>query len=146
MREVASIDELKTLVGQPIAVCEWMDVTQERIDAFAAATDDYQWIHVDRSREGQRIAHGFLTLSLLPVMLSKSVRLLEPLTMTLNYGLNRLRFTNAVPAGARVRNVSTPLRVDDDARGWKVTWSHLIEIEGAEKPAVVAEQIVLYVR
>lgn len=146
MREVASIAELRGLIGQPIAVCEWMEVTQERIDAFAAATDDYQWIHVDRSREGPRIAHGFLTLSLLPAMMSKSVRLLEPLTMTLNYGLNRLRFTSAVPAGARVRNVSTPVGVEDDARGWKATWSHVVEIEGAEKPALVAEQIVLYVR
>jgi acyl dehydratase len=146
MRDIASIGELRALIGGPPLTGEWMTVTQERIDAFAAATGDFQWIHVDRSRPGVRIAHGFLTLSLLPAMLATTLRLHEPLEMTLNYGLNRLRFTSAVAAGSRVRNASTPLAIEDDPRGWKATWRHVVEIEGSEKPALVAEQLVLYVR
>jgi acyl dehydratase len=146
---IATFDDLAELrgrIGQEVAVSEWLEVTQERIDRFAEATEDRQWIHVDRERAagsplGGTIAHGFLTLALIPHFFATALRL-PPARMTLNYGLERVRFTSPVPSGGRVRARFALLDVRDAAGGatdlcWKVT----IEVEGWPKPACVAETI-----
>jgi|SRR5688572_16370925 acyl dehydratase len=151
MREIASIEELRGWVGREVAVGDWIEMTQERIDAFADATGDHQWIHVDRERAkqespfGTTIAHGYLTLSLLPMMMHESVALRAPLKMTINYGLNKLRYPTAVKSGARVRNRTTLASLDDHAMGWQAVWRQVVEIEGEEKPALVADAVTLYV-
>jgi acyl dehydratase len=142
----ADLEELRGRIGQEVAVSEWLPVTQERIDRFAEATGDRQWIHVDRERAaasplGGTIAHGFLTLALIPHFFATAL-VLPPARMTLNYGLERVRFTSPVPSGRRVRARFALLDVRDAAGGaidlcWKVT----IEVEGSAKPACVAETI-----
>jgi len=144
--ELADLAELRGRIGQEVAVSDWLEVTQDRIDRFAEATDDRQWIHLDRERAarsplGGTVAHGFLTLSLIPHFFATALRL-PPARMTLNYGLDRVRFTSPVPSGKRVRARFELLDVRDAAAGatdlrWKVT----IEVEGAAKPACVAETI-----
>lgn len=152
MREFASIEELRGCVGQEVAVGEWMEVAQERIDRFAEATGDHQWIHVDRERAarespfGGTVAHGYLTLSLLPAMMQASIALTVPLRMTVNYGLNRLRYPAPVRAGARVRNRSALVSLEEHAMGWQAVWRQIVEIEGETKPALVADAVMLYVR
>ena len=141
----ATFAELKALVGREIAVSEWITVDQARIEAFADATLDRQWIHVDRERAargpfGTTIAHGFLTLSLLPAFFESAFEVAEE-RMGINYGLNRVRFTAPVPAGARVRARFTLARLDKLEGGVQVTWSTLIEREGGDKPVLVAEWI-----
>src|SRR5512136_2972048 len=126
-----SLRELESRAGQEIAVSPWFDVTQERIDRFADATEDWQWIHVDRERArqspfGGTIAHGFLTLSLLPRLAELSFAVSDR-RMGVNYGLNRVRFTAPVPAGSRVRARFALARV---------------EREGSDKPCLVAEWLV----
>ena len=141
-----SIRELKERVGQEVAVSPWLDVSQERIDTFAKAIEDFQWIHVDparakRSPFGGTIAHGFLTLSLLS-HLSEMTFSFSDRKMGVNYGLNRVRFTSPVKSGARVRARFTLLKYEPiDADGVQVTWNTTVEIEGAPKPALVAEWI-----
>lgn len=145
--EVADIDELRSLVGREIAVGEWVEITQERIDRFAEATEDLQWIHVDVERcrrespFGATIAHGYLTLSLVPRMMQQSFTLKQPLGMTINYGSNKVRFPSPVPSGSRLRSRMTPLEVSDAPGGWQVRWQVTVEIEGREKPACVAEVV-----
>ena len=135
-------------IGQEIIVSPWLDVTQARIDAFAEATDDRQWIHVDAARAATEspfkstIAHGFLTLSLVSVLLRTSVAFTGK--MALNYGLNRVRFVSAVPVGSRVRGRFAPATVESVAGGIQVTWNITVEREGQDKPACVAEWIVRY--
>lgn len=152
MPEIASIEELRGLAGREVAVGEWMEVTQERIDAFANATGDHQWIHVDRERAarespfGTTIAHGYLTLSLLPMMMHESVALRAPLKMTINYGLNKLRYPTPVKSGSRVRNRTALVSVEAHVMGWQAVWRQVVEIEGEEKPALVADAVMLYVR
>ncbi|MCC7236810.1 MAG: MaoC family dehydratase [Bryobacterales bacterium] len=152
MREFASMEELRACLGQEVAVGEWMEVTQERIDRFAEATGDHQWIHVNRERAarespfGGTVAHGYLTLSLLPAMMQASIAVREPLRMTVNYGLNRLRYPAPVRAGARVRNRTALVSLDEHAMGWQAVWRQVVEIEGEEKPALVADAVMLYVR
>lgn len=141
----ATLDELRARVGEEVAVSEWVDVTQERIDGFADATGDRQWIHVDVERAaaspfGGTIAHGFLTLSLVPHLFATAVRL-PPARMTVNYGLERVRFTSPVPAGKRVRARFALLEVRDAAGATDLRWSVTVEVEGASKPACVAETI-----
>jgi acyl dehydratase len=136
-------------IGQEIAVSPWLDVTQARIDAFAEATEDRQWIHVDPVKAATEspfkstIAHGFLTLSLVSVLLRTAMTLAPK--MALNYGVNRVRFVSAVPVGSRLRGRFTPKVIENvEGGGVQVTWNITVEREGQEKPAAVVEWIVRY--
>ena len=135
-------------IGEEIAVGDWIEVTQARIDMFAKATDDRQWIHVDPAKAATdspfktTIAHGFLTLSLVTVSAQTAMNV--TVKMAVNYGLNRVRFITAVPAGARVRARFSPTAVDAVAGGVQVTWKVAIERDGHERPCCVAEWIVRY--
>ena len=140
---------LADLVGTELGPTSWLEVTQERIDAFAAATDDPQWIHVDRDRAaegpfGTTIAHGFLTLSLcLPLL--HEVLPERGGGMALNYGLNRVRFPAPVPAGSRIRGRFRLLSLEDTPHGERATIEATVECEGVDKPVCVAELISLTV-
>ena len=146
MREIASLDELKALVGQEVAVSDWVQISQERVNQFAEATGDYQWIHLDVERckrespYGGPIAHGYLTLSLLPMLMQNSVRMTD-VRMGVNYGLNKVRFPAPVPVGSKVRSRTTVLSVEDIEGGAQVTWLVTVEREGGDKPVCVAESI-----
>jgi acyl dehydratase len=140
-----SIRDLEGRVGQEVAVSPWLEMTQERIDTFAKAIEDFQWIHVDPARAakspfGGTIAHGFLTLSLLS-RLSEMTFSFSDRKMGINYGLNRVRFTSPVPSGTRVRARFTLGKYEKLDGGVQVTWNTLVEIEGSDKPALVAEWI-----
>ena len=141
-----TIRSLEQRVGQEVGVSPWIEITQERIDTFAKAIDDFQWIHVDRERAkaspfGGTIAHGFLTLSLLS-HLSEATFSFSDRRMGINYGLNRVRFTSPVPARSRVRARFTVAKFEKlEGNGVQVTWNVIVEIEGAQKPALVAEWI-----
>ncbi|MEA3195012.1 MAG: hypothetical protein QOD26_3345 [Betaproteobacteria bacterium] len=141
-----TIRSLESRVGQEVAVSPWIEISQERIDIFAKAVEDFQWIHVDRERAksspfGGTIAHGFLTLSLLS-HLSEMTFSFSDRRMGVNYGLNRVRFTSPVPSGARVRARFTLAKFEKiEGDGVQVTWSTTVEIEGKDKPALVAEWI-----
>ncbi|MGE5621961.1 MAG: MaoC family dehydratase [Bacillota bacterium] len=146
MREISSVEELKSLIGQEVAVTDWVEITQERVNMFADATGDHQWIHIDveRSRRespyGGTIAHGFLTLSLLPMLMTSAVSV--PMAkMGVNYGLNKVRFPAPVPAGSKVRARMALQEVEDIEGGAQITWKVTIEREGGDKPACVAESI-----
>ena len=149
-RIIASIEELKALTGQEVAASEWVEVTQSRINDFADATDDHQWIHIDVERAKTdtpfhtTIAHGFLTLSLLPHLAAQAFKVQGDFKMGINYGLNRLRFVSPVPAGSRVRARFTLQSVEDVTGGIQLTWSVTCETEGGQKPALVAEWLVRY--
>ena len=138
------IRDLEGRVGEEVGVSPWIEVTQERIDGFAKAIEDFQWIHVDRSRAksspfGGTIAHGFLTLSLLS-HLSEITFSYAGRRMGVNYGLNRVRFTAPVPAGARVRARFTLGKYEKlDGNGVQLTWNTVVELEASAKPALVAE-------
>ena len=146
MRSFETIAELQALVGQEVGVSDWITVTQERIQLFADATHDHQWIHLDAERAkagpfGTTIAHGFLTLSLLS-HLSEMTFSFSDRRMGVNYGLNRVRFTSPVPSGARVRARFTLAKFEKiEGDGVQVTWGTTVEIEGKDKPALVAEWI-----
>jgi acyl dehydratase len=146
MREIASLAELKALVGQEVAVSDWVVISQERVNQFAEATGDYQWIHLDVERckrespFGGPIAHGYLTLSLLPMLMQNSVRMTD-VRMGVNYGLNKVRFPAPVPVGSKVRSRTTVLSVEDIEGGAQVTWLVTVEREGSDKPVCVAESI-----
>ena len=146
---VVQLAELGGLVGREIATSDWMVVSQDRINAFADTTDDHQWIHVDAERAraetpfGTTIAHGFLTLSLTSALLRNAVRIDGP-RMTLNYGLNRVRFVSPVPSGSRIRARIAVGKVDDLEDSTQVIWNITIEREGSDKPCVVAEWIGRY--
>ena len=143
------LSQLGGLVGREVATTDWLMITQDRIDAFADATGDRQWIHVDSERAraetpfGATIAHGFLTLSLLSALLRDAVTVNGP-RMTLNYGLNRVRFVSPVPSGSRIRARVALAAIDDKGDSIQATWGVTIEREGGDKPAVVAEWIVRY--
>ncbi|WP_377704693.1 MaoC family dehydratase [Pseudoduganella sp. UC29_71] len=144
MRDIATLEEMKTLVGQEVAVSDWFDITQERVNRFADATSDHQWIHVDVERAkrespfGGTIAHGFLTLSLVPAMLESALRMAD-MKMGLNYGLNKVRFPGPVPVGSRLRARMTIQSIADIEGGAQVEWGVVIEREGQDKPVCVAE-------
>ncbi|MGD9987897.1 MaoC family dehydratase [Pseudonocardia sp.] len=143
MRVFNGVDELRGAVGETIGESGWFTVDQSRIDGFADATDDHQWIHVDADKAatgpfGTTIAHGFLTLSLLPVLIN-DVYSVEGTNMGINYGLNRVRFTSPVPVGSKVRGVVELADVSDVTGGVQITTKVTVEIEGAERPALVAE-------
>ena len=137
--------DLKLHVGQEVAVSDWVIVTQERIDQFAEATGDHQWIHVDVERAksspfGCTIAHGFLTLSLIPCFAEPSIKV-KSIKMGINYGLNKVRFINPVKVNSRVRGRFVLKAFEEIEGGAQVTMTVTIEIEGQEKPACVAESI-----
>ena len=140
----SSIRQLASRVGEEVGVSPWVEVSQERIDTFAKAIDDFQWIHVDPARAkdspfGGAIAHGFLTLSLLSHLSERTFSFADR-RMGVNYGLNRVRFTAPVPGGSRVRARFTLAKYEPlDGNGVQVTWNTVVEIEGAAKPALVAE-------
>jgi acyl dehydratase len=143
MRVFSGVDELRTAVGTRLGVSDWVTIDQTRIDTFADASGDHQWIHVDEERAeagpfGTTIAHGFLTLSLLPVLISQVYRI-ENTKMGINYGLNRVRFTSPVPVGSKVRGSIELIEVADVAGGVQITNRVTVEIEGSERPALVAE-------
>ena len=147
MQVITSIDDAQALVGRELGVSDWLAIDQQRINDFADVTGDHQWIHVDVERARTQspyktpIAHGFLTLSLVPALSKDNFRV-ENAKLAINYGLNKVRFLNAVPVDSRIR-VRSEL-ADATAKGDAVdlTVKHTIEIDGVEKPAAVAEMIV----
>ena len=146
MKTFQTLIELSALVGQEVAVSDWLSITQERIDQFAQATGDRQWIHVDEERArkgpfGSTIAHGLLTLSLIPAFFDSAMCVLET-RMGVNYGLNRVRFTAPVPVGSRLQARLTLLSSEPiEQNGFQMVWSVSVEREGAAKPVCVAESI-----
>jgi len=146
-RKIA-FDDLESLVGEHVGTSDWHQIDQDRVNMFAEATGDHQWIHLDVERAtklfGGTIAHGYLTLSLLP-MLGSEVMSVSGVTRGINYGTNKVRFTNMVPVGAKVRLSQKCTSVEPKAGGKQVIMESTIEIEGQERPACVAEAIsVLY--
>jgi acyl dehydratase len=146
MKTFQTLQELPALVGQEVAVSDWLTITQEQVNQFAQATGDHQWIHVDVDKAragpfGAPIAHGFLTLSLLPQFFESSLRVVES-RMGVNYGLNRVRFMAPVPVGSRLRARMKLLACDPiDGQGMQMSWEVTIEREGVAKPVCVAESI-----
>jgi len=152
MRIIKSLEELESLQGQEVAVSDWIEITQQQVNLFAEATGDHQWIHVDVERArrespfGAPIAHGFLTLSLLPKFMQNAIHM-EGVKMGVNYGLNRVRFTSPVPVGSRLRARVKLLKVErlepapDGLTGAQSTWEVTVEREGSERPVCVAESI-----
>jgi acyl dehydratase len=139
-----TVDELKLWVGKEVAASDWLQIDQDRIDRFADATGDHQWIHVDPGRAkaespyGSTIAHGYLTLSLIPHLMTEAIKL-QGGSMIINYGLNRVRFAAPVRAGDHIRGRFTLIALQEIAGGVEITWHALIEIEGQHKPACAAE-------
>ena len=147
--QMESIAALRDHVGREVAISDWLAVSQDRIDQFAEATEDRQWIHVDPERAAREspfketIAHGFLTLSLLSE-LGKRAMSVGGVRMGLNYGLNRVRFVSPVPAGSRIRGRFTLATVKEIDGGVEATWNVTVERDGGEKPCCVAEWLVRY--
>src|SRR6185312_144591 len=146
MRTIFSLDDLAGKVGQEIAVSDWMPIYRERIRLFADATGDHQWIHVDEDRckrespFGVPIAHGFLTVSLLPMLMDSAFSISDQ-GMAVNYGLNKVRFLSPVPAGSRVRARVTLREISHVDNGTQLLWQVTVEGEGGTKPACVAELV-----
>lgn len=152
MRVFDGFDEIRAAVGTEVGVSDWIEITQDRIDTFAKASCDEQWIHVDQDRAkqempgGKTIAHGLLSLSLAPMFI-RSVMGLKGLKNTLNYGADRIRYLAPVPAGSRLRGRTTIAEVEDvPPNGLRVNYRLMIEIEGGARPACVAELIALHLR
>ncbi len=145
-------DSLKEHVGNEIGVSEWLTITQERIAQFAEATEDRQWIHLDRERAekespfGATIAHGFLTLSLISRFMKDVIQVQSGVGMAINYGLNRVRFPAPVRAGSKIRARVTLLGIKEVPGAYEAVFSVTVESEGGEKPCCVAESIVRYYR
>ena len=147
MRVFTTLDEVAAAVGEELGTSEWVEIDQERVDRFADATGDHQWIHVDVERAasgpfGGTIAHGYLTLSLVPWLGSQVFELDTP-GAKLNYGVNKVRFPNPVRVGSRVRATVSVADVVDIPAGKQLTLGYVVEIEGESKPACVAETVVL---
>jgi acyl dehydratase len=147
VRVFRSLDELTAAVGEEIGPSEWMTVTQKQVDTFADATGDHQWIHVDRARAaagpfGGTIAHGYLTLSLVPLIASQLFHV-DAMGAALNYGINKVRFPHHVLVGSRIRGTATIAEVTDVPAGKQMITRYVIEIEDVAKPACVAETVVL---
>ena len=140
-----NLDDLRARVGQEVGVSGWRAITQEQINRFAELTGDDQWIHIDVERArrespyGTTIAHGFLTVSMLSGLIKEAVEISGDAKMRINYGFNRLRFTGAVPAGSRIRGRFTLNSMKDIDGGVEIAWGAAVEVEGREKPALVAE-------
>lgn len=143
MKVFTSKDEILAAKGEKLGTSEWLTITQEQVNTFADATHDHQWIHVDVEKAkqgpfGTPIAHGFLTLSLLPKLNSETFRV-DNVKMGINYGLNKVRFPSPVPVGARVRSTTELIDVTEIDGGLQLAVKATVEIEGADKPACVAE-------
>jgi len=149
LRLITSIDDAKALEGEEVGVSDWVVIDQHRIDQFAEATDDFQWIHVDTERAerempgGKTIGHGYLTLSLIPALTGKFVEV-RNLTRAINFGLNKVRFYTPVPVGSRLRARATVLQARRRAGALLLTSEVTLEIEGVRKPACVAETLGMY--
>jgi acyl dehydratase len=145
MREVA-LAELPGLVGQEIGVSDWLEITQDRVNRFADATGDHQWIHVDIERAtkelGGPIAHGYLVVSLIP-FLARNIVTYQGVSRGINYGSNKVRFTNAVPVGSRIRMRLKVLSAEARGGGFQVINQCTIEVENEECPACVAETVAI---
>ncbi|MDV6011931.1 MaoC family dehydratase [Haloechinothrix sp. LS1_15] len=149
MRVFTGLDELAAATGEHLGYSDWLEITQQRVNQFADATDDHQWIHVDVERAargpfGGTVAHGYLTLSLIP-HLAHQVYRVDGLSMGVNYGLNKVRFPSAVPVGSRVRAGLELVEVTRGEQGAQVVTRVTIELEDAQKPACVAETVALLV-
>ncbi|MFJ8666930.1 MaoC family dehydratase [Streptomyces sp. NPDC093600] len=147
-RIFTSAEELRAAVGEQLGRSDWLEIEQKRIDLFAEATGDHQWIHVDPERAaagpfGRTIAHGYLTLSLLPVLVPQIMRV-EGMKMGLNYGTNKVRFPAPVPVGSRVRAGAVLTEVTEAGGGVQVTATVTVEREGGDKPVCVAESVSRY--
>ena len=146
MTQIARLQDLAQRVGEEIAVSDWLPITQERVNLFAEATGDHQWIHVDPARAekespfGGPIAHGYLTLSLLAQFSQKSMKV-GNVRMGVNYGLNKVRFTSPVRVGQAVRARFKLAAYDEIPGGAQLTWNATIDIEGSDKPACVIESV-----
>jgi acyl dehydratase len=148
-RSVATPAELSNLVGTESVGEEWLTIDQGRIDAFAGATGDFQWIHVEPERAaagpfGATIAHGYLTLALLPT-LTEGLLEVGGIRMAVNYGLDKVRFLQPVRVGSRLRARSEVMSVDESSQGYRVGLQVTVEIEGSDRPALIADTIVLFV-
>lgn len=147
---VETPDSLKEYTGRELGISEWMTITQERIHRFAEATEDRQWIHVDRERAhgespfGATIAHGFLTLSLISRLAKDVIQINGATKLTINYGLNRVRFPAPVREGSRIRGRFTLQSFQDRGEAWEAVLLCSIEVEGGDKPCCVAEWVVRY--
>ncbi len=147
---VENLYSLASYVGREIGTTEWFSVTQDRIQQFAETTEDRQWIHLDRERAqrdspyGTTIAHGFLTLALLTHFLRQAIQIQNGVRMSVNYGLNRVRFPSPVLAGSRIRSRFTLQALKDIAEGLEATFSVVIERENSEKPCCIAEWVIRY--
>jgi acyl dehydratase len=143
---IESLEQLKTMVGTEVAVSDWLDITQDRVNRFADATGDHQWIHVDPERAAREspyrktVAHGFLTLSLLAQFAQQTIKFAN-VRMGINYGFNRVRFTGPVPVGAKLRTRFKLKTVEDIQGGAQTTWDVTMECEGDAKPCCVAEWV-----
>jgi acyl dehydratase len=147
-RIFTSTDELKAAIGEELGVSGWLEIDQKRIDLFAEATGDHQWIHVDPERAesgpfGTTIAHGYLTLSLLPALVPEVMRV-EGMQMGVNYGVDKVRFPSPVPVGSRVRARAQLVEVGEAGGGVQVAAKVTVEREGGEKPVCVAETVSRY--
>lgn len=149
-REITSQEQLRSLVGQEVAVSDWFEVSQERINQFAETTGDHQWIHIDVERAktespfGTTIAHGFLTLSLLSHLMSQIITIKYPVKMGVNYGLNKVRFISPVPAGSKIRVRALLKSLEEITSGQQLVWNLTVEREGGDKPCCIAEWLVRY--
>lgn len=148
MRVIDNLEELQSLIGKEVAVGDWFPIDQARINKFADAIEDHQWIHVDVARAhtdspyGATIAHGFLTLSLLSHLSNQCLEIRGDFRMRINYGLNRVRFPSPVPAGGRVRARFALQSLETVEGGYQVTWQVTLELEGGRKPALYAEWLI----
>ena len=146
---ITSFEDLQALEGQEIGISEWFDVSQEQINQFANATNDHQWIHVDIDRAkkempgSKTIAHGYLTLSMVPAMTATFIEFTN-LERAINYGVNKVRFTNMVPVDSKIRARATVTRVKQRSGATQVIGETTVEIQGEEKPACVAETVSFY--
>ena len=151
-RVIEDLDDLKSFAGREIGMTDWFVVTQERIQQFAEATEDRQWIHVDRERAKREspyhttIAHGFLTLSLVSFLMKQAVQIKGGVRMAVNYGLNRVRFPSPVRADSKIRGRFTLLTLKEVSNAFEAVFSVTVESEGAEKPCCAAEWVVRYYR
>ena len=149
MIEIPDFSTLQQRLGQEVAISDWFEMPQERISHFAETTEDRQWIHIDAARAATEspyrttIAHGFLTLSMVSALLRNAIKLPKQ-RMGINYGLNRVRFTAAVPSGSRIRGRFVPTEIKEIESGYQIVWTITIEREGSEKPSCVAEWVLRY--
>ena len=147
-RKISTLDEFESLVGEHLGYSDYLTVTQEKINLFADATGDHQWIHVDPERAKQSpfggpIAHGYLTLSLIPVLMGQVVKV-DGVKMGVNYGTNKVRFPSPVPVGSEIRLGAAVAEVEEIAGGLQVALDVTIEVKGAPKPSCVAQVVFRY--